>query len=73
MHSPGGCYWISDIADVHAKMNDLEAQLGSFERLAEFRTERKKLVENANNVSEKYKLRTWSLFISLSGRGTMQT
>ncbi len=71
MHARGGYYWISDITDVQAKMNELEAQLGSSERLAEFRTQRKKLVEDVNNVSEKYKLRTGSSFISLSGRRTM--
>ncbi|KAK0448172.1 hypothetical protein EV421DRAFT_115640 [Armillaria borealis] len=57
MHSRGGYYWIFDITDVHAKMNELEAQLGSFERLAEFRTQRKKLFEDVNNDAERCK--TW--------------
>ncbi|PBL01641.1 hypothetical protein ARMGADRAFT_1071171 [Armillaria gallica] len=57
MHARGGYYWISDITDVQAKMNELEAQLGSSERLAEFRTRQKKLVEDVNNDAERCK--TW--------------
>ncbi|PBL01646.1 hypothetical protein ARMGADRAFT_1071176 [Armillaria gallica] len=38
-------------------MNELEVQLGSFERLAEFRTQRKRLVEDVNNGAERCK--TW--------------
>ncbi|KAK0448180.1 hypothetical protein EV421DRAFT_1900824 [Armillaria borealis] len=56
-HSRGGYYWISDITDVRAKMNESEAQLGSSERLAEFKTQRKKLVEDANNDAERCE--TW--------------
>ncbi|PBK72125.1 hypothetical protein ARMSODRAFT_953815 [Armillaria solidipes] len=57
MHARGGYYWFSDITDVQAKMNELEAQLGSSERLAEFKTQRKKLVEDVNNDAER--CRTW--------------
>ncbi|PBK72123.1 hypothetical protein ARMSODRAFT_953812 [Armillaria solidipes] len=49
-----GYYWISDIADVEAKIKELEADLGSSERLAEFRTERKKLVEDMTKGAWKY-------------------
>ncbi len=45
-----GYYWISDIADVEAKIKELKADPGSSKRLAEFRTERKKLVEDMTKV-----------------------
>ncbi len=45
-----GYYWISDIADVEAKIKELKADPGSSKRLAEFRTERKKLVEDLTKV-----------------------
>ncbi len=44
-----GYYWISDIIDIQAKLKELEAQP---ERLTEFQTERKELVEDINRVSE---------------------
>ncbi|KAK0231599.1 hypothetical protein IW262DRAFT_1527627 [Armillaria fumosa] len=53
IHARGGYYWISDIMDIQAKMNEL----GSSERLAEFRTQQKKLVEDVDNDAER--CRTW--------------
>ncbi|KAG7441586.1 uncharacterized protein BT62DRAFT_474258 [Guyanagaster necrorhizus] len=41
-HARSGYYWISDIMDTQARMKELEVQP---QRLAEFRTERKNLVE----------------------------
>ncbi|KAK0455645.1 uncharacterized protein EV420DRAFT_1552462 [Desarmillaria tabescens] len=41
-----GYYWISDITDIQAKIKELEVGPGSSERLANFRKERKKLVED---------------------------
>ncbi|KAK0448191.1 hypothetical protein EV421DRAFT_116483 [Armillaria borealis] len=49
-----GYYWISDIADVEAKIKELEAEPGSSKRLAEFRTERKKLVKDMTKGAWKY-------------------
>ncbi|KAK0490239.1 hypothetical protein IW261DRAFT_1587781 [Armillaria novae-zelandiae] len=50
MCARGGYYWISDIAEVEAKIKELEADPGSSKHLAEFRTERKKLVEDMTRV-----------------------
>lgn len=44
-------YWMLDITDIQAKITELEAQPGSSKRLAEFRVERKTLVEDLNKVS----------------------
>ncbi|KAK0227130.1 hypothetical protein EDD85DRAFT_854964 [Armillaria nabsnona] len=54
MRAHRGYYWISDIADVEAKIKELEADPGSYKRLAEFRTERKKLVEDMTKGAWKY-------------------
>ncbi|KAK0490240.1 hypothetical protein IW261DRAFT_1431022 [Armillaria novae-zelandiae] len=53
IHARGGYYWISDITDVQAKIDELK----SSEHLAEFRTQRKKLVEEVNN--DLVRCRTW--------------
>ncbi|KAK0455627.1 uncharacterized protein EV420DRAFT_1644412 [Desarmillaria tabescens] len=44
----GGYYWISDITNVQAKMKQMEVGHETSERLADFRTERKKMVEGMN-------------------------
>ncbi|KAK0448181.1 hypothetical protein EV421DRAFT_115998 [Armillaria borealis] len=44
--SPSGYYWISDITDIQGKIKELESRPGSSKPLIEFRTNRKKLVED---------------------------
>ncbi|PBK72124.1 hypothetical protein ARMSODRAFT_1016102 [Armillaria solidipes] len=46
-------YWILDITDIQAKITELEAQPGSSKHLAEFRMERKTLVEDLNKHAER--------------------
>ncbi|SJL01060.1 uncharacterized protein ARMOST_04376 [Armillaria ostoyae] len=44
--SSSGYYWISDITDIQGKIKELESRPGSSKPLIEFRTNRKKLVED---------------------------
>ncbi|KAK0227133.1 hypothetical protein EDD85DRAFT_854986 [Armillaria nabsnona] len=50
-----GYHWISDIIDIQAKLKELEAQP---ERLTEFQTERKELVEDINRDARR--CREWT-------------
>ncbi len=51
MRSSSGYYWISDIVNIQGEIKELESQPGSSEPLIEFRTNRKKLVEDTYKVS----------------------
>ncbi len=68
MRARSGYYWIPDIIDIQVKIKELEAQP---ERLAKFRTERKTLVEDMNNVSTHSVQLFNPLTYSLSAHETM--
>ncbi|PBL01631.1 hypothetical protein ARMGADRAFT_222874 [Armillaria gallica] len=46
MRSSSGYYWIPDVVDIQGEIKELESQPGSSEPLIEFRTSRKKLIED---------------------------